>query len=139
MPKWTQILPAEGNRPESEVRVATEEAKIESWQLTAARKEYEIDVQKPTIARFYTHYFPGWEVQVDNVKVAPNFDNIFGYMDITLEPGKHKVLLTFKNTPIRSFANTLSINFFLVSIAFIFLFNQKRQFANGSVVQTSPK
>ncbi|OGE03314.1 hypothetical protein A3G16_00670 [Candidatus Curtissbacteria bacterium RIFCSPLOWO2_12_FULL_41_16] len=125
MPKWTQILPAETDTPENEVRVATQEAKVNSSKLSAARKEYEITVEKPTVARFYTHYFPGWQVKVDDKTQNPLIDNIYGYMDIELAPGEHQVTLSFKNTPIRSLANILSLNFLLVSLALAFLFGTK--------------
>lgn len=126
MPRWTQILPAENDRPESEVKVATEEAKVDNYKLTTTKKTYQIIVEEPTVAHFYTHYFPGWEVTVDGQKVDPAFDNIYGYMDVPLNPGDHKVVLTFKNTKTRTFANALSVNFLIVAIGLAFVFNRKK-------------
>ena len=77
------------------------------------------------MVRFYTHYFPGWEVTVDNKKVEPNFDNIYGYMDVPLDEGKHNVTLTFKNTKTRTIANVLSVNFAVVALALAFIFGRK--------------
>lgn len=125
MPRWTEILPDENDIPKDEISVATESAKVADSKLSAAKKEYTVEVKEPTVARLYTHYFPGWEVTVDGEKTDFSYENIYGYMDVPLAPGSHQVVLSLKNTPIRSMANTLSVNFFLVSLAFIFLFGRK--------------
>lgn len=126
MPRWTEILPPENDRPESELKVATEEAKLDTYKLTTAKKTYQIIVEKPTVSHFYTHYFPGWEVTVDGKKTDPTYNNIFGYMDVALDPGDHTVILNFKNTKTRSLSNALSLNFAIVAIALAFIFGRKK-------------
>ena len=130
MPVWTQILPPEDDRPKSEVRVATDSARVQNYRLAAHRKEYEIEVTEPTIARFYTHYFPGWKITLDGRQVQPNYDNIYGFMDVAMPAGNHKVTLTFEDTPIRTFANLATVNFTVVAVAMAFLFGRHKEDKN---------
>ncbi|MBI2327930.1 hypothetical protein HYU92_06460 [Candidatus Curtissbacteria bacterium] len=131
MPRWTQILPADSDRPKSEVKVATDSAKVASYRLAAHRKEYQIEVREPTVGRFYTHYFPGWKIFVNDREVQPNYDNIYGFMDIPLPTGNHQIKLLLENTPIRTFANMLSVNFAIVAVALAFLFDRANRKTNG--------
>ena len=119
MPKWTKALPAENDRPPNEVKVAADSAEIKNATLKAHLKEYAVQVKKPTVARFYTHYFPGWKVFIDNREVQPNYDNVYGYMDVAMPTGNHKVKLVFENTPIRTFANLATIISAIVVLSFI--------------------
>lgn len=135
MPRWTQILPGENDRPKNEVRVATDSAKVENYKLAAHHKEYEINVTEPTVARFYTHYFPDWHVFVDEKEAQPNYDNIYGFMDVAMPTGNHKVTLTFENTPIRTFSNLLSVNFAIVTVAMAFLFGKANRKTNDSQIK----
>ncbi|MBI2595307.1 hypothetical protein HYW46_01055 [Candidatus Daviesbacteria bacterium] len=125
MPRWTDVLPAESDRPKEEVKILLGEAKIIDYKLTASLKKYNMEMQKPSVARFFTHYYPGWKVFVDSKEAQPNYDNIYGFMDIQLPPGKHEVILNLENTTLRSVSNILSINFFIVSLSFIFLYRKK--------------
>ncbi|MBI2327929.1 hypothetical protein HYU92_06455 [Candidatus Curtissbacteria bacterium] len=119
MPKWTRALPAENDRPINEIKIETDSAEINSATLKAHLKEYVVQVKKPTMARFYTHYFPGWKVFIDGREVRANYDNVYGYMDVAIPTGSHQVKLSFENTPIRTFANLLTIIFAAVALSFI--------------------
>jgi hypothetical protein len=56
-----------------------------------------------------SHYFPGWRVSLDghdvSVRVTPNF----GFMEIDVPPGMHRVEARFGNTPVRTAANTITV------------------------------
>lgn len=125
MPKWTQALPPDDNNPKEEIQIATQSAKLLSSNLKAHKKEYEIEVHSPSTARLYTHYFPGWEVTVNDTPQKALIQNIFGYIDLELPAGNQKVTLTFKNTPIRSFSNLLSVSFLIVALLMAVAFNRK--------------
>lgn len=127
MPKWTQILPAGSDRPKDEIKIASDSASINSSSLSAAFKQYDITASKSTPARFYTHFFPGWKIFIDNKEYQPNFDNIYGYMDVTIPTGRHKVVLVFANTFVRSVANNLSVSFLLVSLLLGLFFPSGKQ------------
>lgn len=125
MPKWTDVLPGENDQAKEEVKILAGEAKINNFKLSAHFKRYDFEVQKPSIVRFLTHYYPGWKVIMDNKEIKPNYDNIYGFMDIQLPPGKHEVILSLQNTTLRLVSNILTINFFLVAISFIFLYRKR--------------
>lgn len=125
MPRWTEILPSDNDRPASEVKYATQEAQLNDYKLTPAKKTYQFNAASDTVARFYTHYFPGWEVTVDNKGVEPNYGNVYGYMDVPIDAGNHNVTLTFKNTRTRTIANILSVNFAIVALALAYMFKKK--------------
>lgn len=121
MPKWTDVLPSEQSRPKDEVEFATDSAKLTEVSLLPHFKKYSILTTSPTLTRFYTHYYPGWKIEVDQKEVTPNYDNIYGYMDLTIPQGQHQVTLKLENTRIRALANILSISFAIVSLLVIFL------------------
>ncbi|MFA5894350.1 MAG: hypothetical protein WC851_01065 [Candidatus Shapirobacteria bacterium] len=54
-------------------------------------------------------YFPNWELSVNNQKTNYQIDPKYGQISFELPAGHYQYLLQFKNTPIRSFANILSL------------------------------
>ncbi|MCH7951992.1 hypothetical protein IH980_04630 [Patescibacteria group bacterium] len=70
-----------------------------------------------------TFEFPGWEVKLDGTKVIHQSDNDLKLLSVTVPSGEHTLQARFKNTPIRSLANFIT----LISIAFILLLEFKMQ------------
>lgn len=66
-----------------------------------------------TEIRANAFYFPGWQLYVDGKKTTIENDE-YGLIKFHLEPGRHFVRLVFKNTPIRSLANGISIVSFII-------------------------
>lgn len=64
-------------------------------------------------------YFPNWELYIDNQKTDFNLDPKLGLISFNLSPGNHHIFLSLNNTPIRTFANTISLSSFLFLIIFI--------------------
>lgn len=120
MPRWTQIIPAENDRPANEIKTEKGSFTVKNVNLSAHQKQYMLQVDSPSTVRFYVHYYPGWKVLVDNKEVTPNYNNIYGFMDVNLEPGNRNVVLKFENTPLRATANGLSILFAILVIGLIF-------------------
>jgi hypothetical protein len=52
--------------------------------------------------------FPDWEVKV-NGKIYNHNPGVIGRIEIKLPPGNYSVVGSFKNTPIRAFADSLTI------------------------------
>lgn len=55
------------------------------------------------------YYFPNWEVMVNDKVYSSNHDNLLGRISINLGAGSYEVQGRFKNTPIRTFANTITL------------------------------
>jgi hypothetical protein len=124
-----KIISGEPKRDPSDL-VFAPQSPVEAVKLTAHKKQYSVHAEGKMTVRFYTHYFPGWKVSIDkkplplcplypelgrraNPPNPPNrcvsYDNIYGYMDVPLSKGKHTVLLSFENTPIRTAGNWISL------------------------------
>ncbi|MBI2011728.1 glycosyltransferase family 39 protein [Candidatus Daviesbacteria bacterium] len=138
LPKWTEVLPGPQDRPIKEIgffipseitssnlNVATDSATLKSSSLKAHEKSYSLEINKPSIVQFYTHFYPGWKLIINRKEVIPSYENMYGFMRVLLEPGKYEASIKFQNTPLRSVANLATISFAFVAISFIFLFNKK--------------
>lgn len=72
---------------------------------------------------FHTIYFPGWQLTVDGQKwpLITTYRNLEGIIVASLPAGRHKVKLEFLETPLRRYANILtmvSFGLFLALISF---------------------
>lgn len=120
MPKWTHILPAEDDRPKEEFKFLSGNGTLKDYKLSATRKSYEFDSNVPQEARFYVHFYPGWKVYINDKEVKPNYDNIYGFMDVKIPPGNNKVLLKFEDIPIRTVSNWMSVGFVIIVLLVAF-------------------
>lgn len=62
----------------------------------------------PVEIRANTFYFPGWKLYLDNEE-SPIYEDQYGLIKFTVNPGSHDVRLIFKNTPVRTLANAISV------------------------------
>lgn len=71
-----------------------------------------LEVHVPTTGaarlRLNTHYFPGWHVLVDGAASAAAVDERYGFMEVAVPRGTHRVEAVFADTPVRSAANMAS-------------------------------
>ncbi|HLD92281.1 MAG TPA: 6-pyruvoyl-tetrahydropterin synthase-related protein [Patescibacteria group bacterium] len=74
---------------------------------------FNIDVKKDTQIEMPIFYFPNWEVEVNGKNHIITHDNVLGRISIFLPDGKYDVEGHFRNTLLRTFANTLSILSFI--------------------------
>lgn len=116
MPKWTHILPPKNRLIASEIEFEKEGATLNSFNLKSNYKEYQFELKENSNVRFQTHYYPGWKVILNNSEVTPNYENIYGFMDLNIPSGKHTVVLKLEETTLRKTANLLSLVFVLVAI-----------------------
>ncbi len=71
-----------------------------------------------TNLRVNTIFYPGWNAYVNNKKVLINYDNDKGVMDIPVNTYSKNVRLVFSETPLRLFADALSIIGFAILILY---------------------
>lgn len=65
-------------------------------------------------------YFPGWTAYANGTMLPVQYSNAKGVMDITVPKNTKIVTLQFKETPVRTFSNALSvIGIFLLGVLFI--------------------
>lgn len=83
-----------------------------SWKFNATVFEYS-EIHLPT------YYFPNWIVKVDNKIYPSNHDNLLGRISVDLDKGSYEVQGHFKNSPLRTVSNVLSLFSAISFIAFI--------------------
>lgn len=59
--------------------------------------------------RLNTHAFPGWIILVNGEPTTAAVDPRYGYLEVTLAAGTHRVEARFTNTPIRTMSNVVSL------------------------------
>lgn len=71
--------------------------------------KFDTQSTKPEILKINNYYYPGWQAKIDNknTNIFPVDD--IGRIGINIPEGQHQVIISFKNTPLRSFANLLSL------------------------------
>jgi uncharacterized membrane protein len=68
-----------------------------------------------SLLRIYTYHYPGWAAYVDGGKAVLQKDD-YGLINLKISEGRHKVKLKFEDTPIRRWANFLSLFSFIALI-----------------------
>lgn len=73
--------------------------------------DIELAMTSPGVLRIDTFKFPGWEVTVNGKNVdtfVPDYEK-WGRMHVDLQIGTQEVVAKFKNTPVRTLANAISL------------------------------
>ena len=95
--------------PASEAEVKTGKAEVEVLAFTQTDKKYLVKAEDEATLRFYTHYFPDWQVTIDGKSAPFSVEEDFGYIILKVPQGEHSVELSFHDTAIRAEANKISI------------------------------
>ncbi len=77
--------------------------------LSVADYEFEVDIGETAWLRVNTFYFPGWTLFVDGSERPIDHSNPNGVMEFALEPGQHRVHLSFLDTPVRRLGKAISL------------------------------
>ncbi len=70
-------------------------------------QSYKVDARVETTLRFRTLYFPGWTARVDGqiAEISPNDE---GHIQMTIEPGEHRLTLDLEDTTPRRVGKIVS-------------------------------
>lgn len=94
--------------PKSKVEILSGQA-IANLVMNKAQDVYvDINASTPSILQVNTLYFPGWIAIINNKRVIPAIDTV-GRMLFNLPIGQYQMHISFRNTPIRSIAASISI------------------------------
>jgi len=115
-PRWVEpdtftsaVLLNDGQKPPPlVVQGALSEAKLLAQGPTEERWQVEIASPQASLA-FHTCYFPGWRGYVDGRPVETTPVEGLGYIGLTVPQGSHQVVLRLERTPLRAFAEGLSL------------------------------
>lgn len=95
------------------------DAKITDFKNYTNKWKFNVTVLTDSQIDIPVYYFPNWEVKVNGKVYPSSHDNLLGRISINLSKGSYKVQGRFKNTPIRTFSNMLSLVSLLGFIGFI--------------------
>ena len=90
---------------------------------------FKTDTRTHTIIRLSQYYFPDWKIYVDGVETKVEYkNNSLGLMTFILGKGNHEISARLYDTPIRSFANLLTLGGFVFSaVLFLSSFSRVRK------------
>ena len=136
-PRWvepstftSEVLLNDGQKPPP---LAVQGELVEAKLLTQGPTDehWQVDVASPQAAlAFYTYYFPGWQGYVDGQPVATGPVDSLGYIGLTVPQGSHQVILRLQRTPLRAFAEGLSLLALILVVGLLvigFLLRRDRQ------------
>ena len=115
-PRWSVRFMEEF--PKAPMEVIDGQATIEIVDRSTTRHEFKVIAEKPTRLVENTLYFPGWDVLVDGQPTAIQFQDpaYRGLMTFNISEGKHQIVVRFRETKFRLFANLIS----LAGVGFLF-------------------
>ena len=82
-------------------------------------EEVEVRAETEVTLIFYTYYYPGWQAYVDGKPVPIRPEGKYGLIALEVPKGQHRVILRFEDTPLRFWAQILSLVSFAVAIALL--------------------
>ncbi len=77
------------------------------------------------VLRLSSFAFPGWEVLIDNKKISYTANNKLLLIDIVIPEGQHTVRSEFRNTPVRTVSNFISI-ISVIGVCFAGILNRRQ-------------
>lgn len=96
------------------------EADFEDFKLNSNSFEFKTKVSTPSDIEAPVFDFPIWQVKVNNQPFPHSRQNYLGRISVHLKPGEYLVSGKFKNTPIRTLANFITLISAVVLIYFIY-------------------
>ena len=110
----TELAIGKSNLPNKSYQAISGAIHVQEEKNIATLKKYAVTVyntktSKGAVLQINTYNFPGWQVIVDGKLVVKRITNPLDLIRFPLPEGKHQVVVRFVNTPIRFFANVVSI------------------------------
>ncbi len=99
------------------------DAEVEVKEDKTQKLSLNIKADEDFVIQLNRFYFPGWKLFQDGKVIGFNYKDHNGIIKASLPPGEYELNLVFKNTPIRTIANFIS----LFSLGLIFVFLGKRE------------
>lgn len=88
--------------------------------------KFNVQVKTKSEIEVPVFYFPNWTVKVNGKNYSFSYKNMLGRISLTLEPGTYSVEGNFKNTPIRTIANIITlVSLIAFAINIIYAKNKK--------------
>lgn len=99
---------------------------VQEVQILPQKKVLKVQSDLGGTIRINTFNFPGWEAMLDEKKTTISDKNKLKLITIIVPKGDHEVTVEFKNTPIRTLGNSLT----MVTILVLVMVIAKKRFFN---------
>jgi len=80
---------------------------------------------------YHTFYYPGWVVSVDGHPAKIDLDKI-GAITFDLQPGKHSVMISFTDTPLRLISNIISLGALAFTSSYLIYYLFKKRVTSAA-------
>lgn len=122
MPIWVKEHPTKW-QPE---KVITDGGNLTSLTVRPGNFSFQTEGKNSAIYVVQSIYFPGWLAKIDGERSTIAYKNPQGLIEVPVPAGKHTVSVTFSETPVRLFADIVSIVSVLSLIVVIVVGKQKK-------------
>lgn len=104
--------------PEAKLTIEKGNAKITVTDKNPYRYRAEVEGSKDGQLTFHTFAYPGWTVTVDGFSAKQTIDKI-GAISFAVPSGKHQVVISYEDTPLRLFSNIISLGSFVFVASYL--------------------
>lgn len=104
---WVKTQPT--TTPANQVEVVKGNGVIVDTLARGNKVSFNTILTTPSLVQINVMYFPGWNVFVDGKKTNFSYDNTYGVMQVLVPSGQHSVKAVFSETPVRIFADVVSM------------------------------
>ena len=112
MPIWVKRLPASYTYQ----KVITANGEAENMVLKGTKLQFSINLQVKTTILITFVYFPGWKATIDGQPATLSPSWPYGLLQLEVPKGTHVVAVWFGETPLRLFADGISIVALLICL-----------------------
>jgi len=104
--------------PKQKVEILSGVSTIENLKVKPSKITFDITAKEQTEVRINNFNSPGWQAQVDQARTSIDDNNKLKLVTLNVPAGIHQVKVEFKNTPIRTLGNSLTLATIIISMAF---------------------
>lgn len=115
-PLWVKKRPFQN--PSERIEILQGPSEIKNLIYRSNKISFTINSLVDSKIRVNTIYYPGWRAYVNSKESAINYSNDKGVMDLMLPKGEHDIKFIFSETPLRLFADLLSVFSFVILVIF---------------------
>lgn len=118
MPRWVKEKPFQHYK--DKVEIVKGEGEIKNVVSNSKLIKFDAVLKNGGNVFVNTIYYPGWEAKVNGIKQNMDHNNKNGVMGLRLNKGENKASIVFKETPLRIFADFVSLLSLFMVLAFSF-------------------
>ncbi|OGG35720.1 hypothetical protein A2363_03015 [Candidatus Gottesmanbacteria bacterium RIFOXYB1_FULL_47_11] len=109
MPRWVVRKP--GVRASNRIMFYSGQGEIEEKVVTTQTIDVVVHALESSVVQINTVYYPGWGATLDNEPVSIQYKNDQGLIRISVPPGDHRLIASFRETISRFVADGVSLAF----------------------------